>query len=113
MVKMSFIDLINTTILFARTDQQPGGNPGTFFLIMILMFGAMWFLLIAPQRKKQKELQKMIGELQTGDEVLTAGGIYGVISNVKDDRFVVKIADNTKIEINKSFIQSVLNKKSA
>ncbi len=89
---------------------QQDGNPLSFVLIMGLMFAAMWFLLIAPQRKKQKELQKMIGALQTGDEVLTAGGIYGVISNVKEDRFVLKIADNTKVEVNKSFIQTVLKK---
>lgn len=91
-------------------QQEPSGNPLQFLLIMGLMFAAMWFLLIAPQRKKQKELQRMISELKTGDEVLTTGGLYGVISNVKEDRFVVKIADNTKVEINKSFIQSVLKK---
>jgi preprotein translocase subunit YajC len=88
--------------------QEPGGFG--FILIMGLMFAAMWFLLIAPQRKKQKELQKMISQLQTGDEVMTAGGVYGVISNVKEDRFVLKIADSTKIEVNKTFIQSVLKK---
>jgi len=112
MYKMSFAEFISTTNILAQAD-QPGGNPGTFMLVMILMFAAMWFLLIAPQRKKQKELQKMITELQSGDEVLTAGGIYGVITNVKDDRFVVKVADGTKVEINKSFIQSVLNKRNA
>lgn len=90
--------------------QAPQGNPLQFILIMGLMFAAMWFLLIAPQRKKQKELQKMISELKTGDEVLTAGGIYGIIANVKDDRFVVKVADSTKIEVSKSFIQSVVKK---
>jgi preprotein translocase subunit YajC len=90
--------------------QQEPGNPFGFLMIMGLMFAAMWFLLIAPQRKKQKELQKMITELKTGDEVLTAGGIYGVISNVKDDRFVLKVGDNTKVEINKSFVQSVIKK---
>lgn len=102
--------LSNDSILPLFLAQQEPGNPLSFVLIMGLMFAAMWFLLIAPQRKKQKELQKMIGELQTGDEVLTAGGLYGVISNVKQDRFVVKIADNTKVEVNKTFIQSVIKK---
>lgn len=95
--------------LFFAQQQEPG-NPFNFLIIMGLMFAAMWFLLIAPQRKKQKELQKVITELKTGDEVLTAGGIYGVVSNVKEDRFVLKIADATKVEINKNFIQSVLKK---
>lgn len=75
-------------------------------IIMILLFGAMWFLLIAPQRKKQKQQTQMIKELTTGDNVITAGGIFGTISNVKDDRFVVKIADNTRIEVLKNAIQS-------
>src|SRR5690554_10417 len=104
------ITSILSTLPPVLAQQEPQGNPLQFFLIMGLMFAAMWFLIIAPQRKKQKELQKMISELKTGDEVLTTGGIFGVISNVKDDRFVVKIADNTKVEINKSFIQSVVKK---
>jgi preprotein translocase subunit YajC len=70
----------------------------------------MYFFMIAPQRKKQKEHQKMLTELQSGDEIVTNGGIYGVITNVKDDRFVVRIAENTKIELGKGFIQTVVNK---
>ena len=66
--------------------------------------------MIAPQRKKQKAHEKMLAALKTGDEVVTTGGIYGTITNVKDDRFVLRIADNTKIEIAKSFIQSVVKK---
>lgn len=76
------------------------------FLPIVLLFVGMWFLIIAPQRKRQKEHDQMLKELQTGDEIVTSGGIYGTITNVKDDRFVVRIADNTKIELGKAFIAS-------
>jgi preprotein translocase subunit YajC len=77
-----------------------------------LMFAAMYFLLIAPQRKKQKEHDKMLAALGTGDEIVTTGGIFGVITNVKDDRFVVRISDTTKVEIGKGFVHA-LSKKTA
>lgn len=80
---------------------------------MALIFGAMYFLMIAPQRKKQKEHEKLLASLGSGDEVLTTGGVFGVITNVKDDRFVVRIAENTKIELGKAFIQSVVKKASS
>ena len=83
------------------------------FLPMILLFAAMYFLMIAPQRKKQKEHEKMLATLGSGDEILTNGGIFGVITNVKNDRFVVRIAEDTKIELGKGFIQSVIKKVSA
>ncbi len=83
------------------------------FLPMIAIFGAMYFLLIAPQRKKQKKHQQMITELKSGTEVVTSGGIYGTITNVKDDRFVLKISDTTKIEISKSAIGSVIDDESS
>lgn len=75
-----------------------------------LLFAAMWFLMIAPQRKKQKQHEKMLRELANGDEVVTAGGIFGTIVSVKDDRFVVRIADTTKVELGKSFVTSVIKK---
>tara|TARA_Y100001968_G_C19166284_1_gene623386 strand:+ start:198 stop:407 length:210 start_codon:yes stop_codon:yes gene_type:complete len=64
----------------------------------------MWFLLIAPQRKKQKQHDKMVQSLQPGTDVVTLGGIYGTITSVKDDRFVLKIADNVKVEVTKASI---------
>jgi preprotein translocase subunit YajC len=83
-------------------------------LPMILLFGAMYFLLIAPQRKKQKAHEKMLTELKSGDEVVTAGGVYGTITSVKDDRFIVRIGDNNaKIEVGKGFISSVIKKSDA
>ena len=80
-----------------------GGGIGQF-LPIILLFVGMWFLIIAQQRKRQKAHDRMLTELQTGDEIITTGGLYGTITNVKDDRFVVRIADNTKVELGKSFV---------
>ena len=86
----------------------PGGGIGSF-LPIILLFVGMWFLIIAPQRKRQKAHEKMLSELKTGDEIITSGGIYATITNVKDDRLVVRIADNTKVELGKSFVANKLN----
>ncbi|ADE54855.1 preprotein translocase subunit YajC [Coraliomargarita akajimensis] len=84
----------------------PAGGGLAQFLPFILLFAGMWFLIIAPQRKRQKQHDQMITELKTGDEVVTSGGIYGTITNVKEDRFVVRVADNTKIELSKASIGS-------
>ncbi|HVU23454.1 MAG TPA: preprotein translocase subunit YajC [Opitutus sp.] len=97
--------------LLAQQSAAPAAGAGWTQLVFFgLLFAAMYFLMIAPQRKKQKEHEKMLAALGTGDDVLTSGGIYGTITNVKDDRFVVRIADNTKIEIGKSFVSAVVNK---
>jgi preprotein translocase subunit YajC len=94
--------------------QGPGGGMGPMMIVgYLLLFGAMYFFMIAPQRKKQKEHEKLISTLQSGDEIVTNGGIYGTITNVKDDRFVVRISDNTKIELAKGFVQTVLKKPEA
>ncbi len=79
----------------------------------VLLFAAMYFFMIAPQRKKQKEHEKMLKSLESGDEIVTGGGIYGVITNVKEDRFIVRIAENTKIEVGKGFVTTVVKKQTA
>ena len=108
MIKM--LPLAHFPTLFAEAAAPSGGNPWPTLMFFGFMFAAMWFLMIAPQRKKQKEHTKMLSTSGTGDEVLTTGGIYGEITNVKQDRFVLRIADNTKIEIGKSFVQGVVRK---
>jgi preprotein translocase subunit YajC len=85
--------------------QAPAGGLAQF-LPLILLFAGMWFLVIAPQRKRQKAHDKMLTELQTGDGIVTSGGIHGTITNVKDDVFVVRIADNVKIELAKNSVGS-------
>lgn len=98
---------VNASVLLAQA--APSGGFGQI-IFLVLMFAAMYFLMIAPQRKKQKEHAKMLEALSTGDEVVTAGGIYGEITNKKEDRFVIRIAEGTKIEIGKSFIHALVKK---
>jgi preprotein translocase subunit YajC len=111
MPKMSSLFSAIDFLAQAPAPGQPA-QPSAWVQIlpMVLLFGAMYFFLIAPQRKKQKEHEKMLKSLESGDEIVTSGGIFGVITNVKEDRFVVRIADNTKIEIGKGFVQTVLKK---
>tara|TARA_B100001564_G_scaffold110566_1_gene91615 strand:- start:359 stop:682 length:324 start_codon:yes stop_codon:yes gene_type:complete len=92
------------SILLPLAQGTGGGGGLGQFLPIILLFVGMWFLIIAPQRKRQKAHDKMLSELQTGDEIITSGGVYGTITNVKEDRFVVRIGDNTKIELGKGFV---------
>jgi preprotein translocase subunit YajC len=77
------------------------------FLPMILLFVVFYFLLIRPQVKKQKEHQKLISSLQSGDAVVTNAGIHGVITNVKDRTVIVRVADNVKLEFDRAAIASV------
>lgn len=111
MTKMS--SLFSGLEFLAQTP-APGAQPGPSMWMqvmpMVLLFAAMYFLMIAPQRKKQKQHEAMLKSLESGDEVMTSGGIYGVITNVKEDRFVLRISDATKIEIGKSFVTTVVKK---
>ena len=91
--------------LFTLAQAAPGGGIGQF-LPIILLFVGMWFLIIAPQRKRQKAHDKMLSELSKGDAIITSGGIHGTITKVSADRLTVQIAENTKIELGKSFVAS-------
>ncbi len=99
--------------LFFSSEQSTAGSAGIgvqTLLIYLLLFVGMWFLMIAPQRKKQKNHLKMIQSLKNGDKVVTSSGIFGTIAGTKNDRFVLKISDDTKIEIFKSCIQTKIDK---
>ena len=81
---------------------------------MAFAFALIYFMSIRPQAKKQKDLQARISQLKTGDRVVTTGGIYGTVSNVKDGAtLLLKIADNVKIEIDKTAVANVVNAENA
>ena len=77
-------------------------------LLPLVFFALLYFLMIAPNQKKQKKWQQMLTELKSGDKVTTNGGIRGVIVSVKDDVVLIKVApDNIRLEFVKSAIAAV------
>jgi preprotein translocase subunit YajC len=89
----------------------PGGGIG-FFVPFIFIFIIMYFVMFRPQKKRQEQQRKLIASLKTGDRVVTNSGIHGLISNVKDTTVIVKVADNVKIEMEKSAISTVVSPQS-
>ncbi len=91
---------------------QGGGSSmltmlGTFALIIVIFY----FLIIRPQRKKQKDTQSMLANIRKGDRVATIGGIRGTVHAVKESTVVLKVDDNAKIEFNKNAISAVLERR--
>ncbi len=92
-------------LLEATTTGQ--GNSWTTILLMVALFGVMYFVMIRPQKKKQKEEQEMRDAIQIGDEITTIGGIFGRVVTVKEDSLVIETgADRTKMKITRWAIQT-------
>ncbi|MBQ0006851.1 MAG: preprotein translocase subunit YajC [Alistipes sp.] len=90
-------------ILFMLQEAPQGGN-WSFLVMMVLIFVVMWFFMIRPQQKKQKEINAWRNSLKKGDKVITVGGIYGVISEVKDAFLILEIADGVKIRVDRNSV---------
>jgi preprotein translocase subunit YajC len=93
---------------FAQGAQT--SDPLGFLLPMVIIFGAFYFLLIRPQQKRQKAHTALISELQTGDEVLTAGGILGKVTAVSELYATVQVADGVEVKLQKSTVSQVVPK---
>jgi preprotein translocase subunit YajC len=98
---------------FVLAQAAPGGaaNGGISMLIMmVVLFGLMYFMMIRPQMKRQKEHRQLVSNLAKGDEVVTNGGIAGRVDDVGETFITVEIAPNVKIKLQKSAVQQVLPK---
>src|ERR687886_2468278 len=87
--------------------QQPQGGGGSFIVAIlpwILIFGVFYFLLIVPQRKRQRQLQETIASLKTGDRIITNGGIVGTITAVRDTTFLIRSGEKSILEISRGAI---------
>ena len=101
------------TIFFAVESADAAVQAPPFFLqpqfvIMIFMFLFIYFAMIRPQQKKQKDHQNMLTKLDKNDEVITAGGIHATVISVGDKTVTVRIADNVKVELEKSSVMQVI-----
>ena len=105
------MNIIQTVVIqgLAQTQSAAGapqaeqGGGWTILIMYALLFVGMYFLLFAPQRKRQKELEKLQTELSVGDKVLAAGGIYGRVVSIKDDRITLEL-DSGRLIVHKSAI---------
>ncbi len=88
----------------AEAAQQPQGGGWTMWVMLILIIVVMWFFMIRPQRKQQKELQKFRDGLSKGDKVVTIGGIYGTVAEIKDKTLLLEIDNNVKIKVDKNSV---------
>ncbi|HKM57843.1 MAG TPA: preprotein translocase subunit YajC, partial [Chthoniobacterales bacterium] len=103
--------MISTIFFLAQQAPAAGGAPQPDLLQTLLPFLFMgvifYFLLIRPQQKRQKQHQQLLANLKTGDRVVTSSGIHGLIANVKETTFLLKVADNVKIEVDKSAVSGI------
>lgn len=88
---------------------QQGGSSLGMLIPMVLVFVLFYFLIIVPQRKRQRAVDEMLNNLKAGDKVVTSGGIYGQIISVREDKRTVqlKIADNVRIEVARTAISGI------
>ena len=95
---------------FAMWAGGTPAGPGSSLpmLLPLLLIPVLYFLMIRPQQRRQKQWQEMLGSIKTGDRVTTAGGIRGTILSIKDDVIIIRVApDNLKLEVAKSAIATV------
>jgi preprotein translocase subunit YajC len=85
-----------------------GASSGSsFFLLIILAFAVLYLIVVRPQKRRQVQQKQLLEELQVGDEVLTAGGIYGTIKHIEDERVTVEIAPQLEVEVARRAIAGV------
>ncbi|HSP44765.1 MAG TPA: preprotein translocase subunit YajC [Chthoniobacterales bacterium] len=104
--------MIATLLLFlAQTPAASPAGPGSGLLGMlpfVFLIVIMYYVMIRPQMRRQKEQAKLVSALKTGDRVVTTSGIHGLISNVKETTVIVKVADNVKLEMEKTAVTNVV-----
>ncbi len=92
------------SIILQATPAPTGASQYSGILMMVLIFVVFYFFMIRPQQKRQKEIKKQREAMQAGDRVVTSGGIYGKVKEIKETTIIVEIADNVRIKIDKNSV---------
>ncbi len=90
------------TFTILQTAQAAQGGGWSMWIMLALIFVVMWFFMIRPQRKQQKELQNFRDSLKKGDKVVTVGGIYGTVAEIKENTVLIEVDNNVKIRVSKN-----------
>lgn len=102
---------MNNILIFALQAAAPAagqGGGGMMWIMLILIFAVMWLFMIRPQRKEQKKLEEFRKGLKKGDKVVTAGGIYGTVAEVKENEryLLLRVDGDVKLRVDKSSVQA-------
>jgi preprotein translocase subunit YajC len=94
---------------FLLAQQTGSSTPGIVasFLPIILIIGIFYLLIYRPMRRRQSNLEAMVAGLKNGDKVITTGGMYGIVAGIRENTVLLKVADQTKVEVAKSAIASM------
>jgi preprotein translocase subunit YajC len=105
------VDVANAQTVVSAAAPAAANSPlamvisfAPFIIIMILFY----FLMIYPQNKERKKKEEALNAIQRGDRILTRGGVYGTVADIKEQILIVKIAENVKVEIDRSFVELVI-----
>jgi preprotein translocase subunit YajC len=93
-----------SSIFLEAAPAGAGASSMSTIFFLVAIFAVFYFFMIRPQNKKQKEIQKARAALKIGDRVVTSGGIFGKIKEVKDDSFIIEISDNVRVRVEKSAV---------
>ncbi len=92
------------SIMLQAAPASTGASNYTGILMMVLIFVVFYFFMIRPQSKRQKEIKKQRDEMKVGDSVVTSGGIYGKVKDIKETTVTVEIADNVRVKVDKNSV---------
>ena len=92
---------MNIMTIIQTAPAAQAGSQWSMWIMLALIFVVMWFFMIRPQRKQQKELQNFRDSLKKGDKVVTIGGIYGTVCEIKEGSVLIEVDNNVKIRVSK------------